>query len=674
MKRLLVQGLMVVSLAGTASAQTTPWVVPFNGVATDALGVPLTGPVAMTFSVYEQSTGGVPLWVEVQMVEADAAGAYVALLGASTDGLPASLFASGSARWLAAQPEGQPEPARVLLASVPYALKAADAETVGGLPASAFLLANAVAGASAASGSPPLGLAVPATDGDGPAGAGSDEPGGAGLITGNESIRNSLCVGGDCAASETYGFDTIKLKENNTRILFDDTSTSSGFPSNDWQLTANDSGSGTKSKFSIDDVTSGRTPFTVEAFGPSHALYVDSSGKVGMGTNSPSVKLHLKNGNTPTTRLEQDGSSGFTAQTWDVAGNEANFFIRDTTSGSELPFRIQPGSASNTLSIRTDGVVIGKWQATTGATTFDVFGTAMVGPGTESNPAITIREGSSGTSEDSGFWAPNQNEIAISTNGSERMRVDDTGQVGIGTNNVPGAIMLDVAGSARVDNGDAGHPGLIFNEGGASEDTGLFSPTTNEVAVSTNGSERLRITSGGNVLVGGTSSNGRTLQVYGDAYCSACNSGGTWFTTSDRRLKTGIEDLGGALDLMKRLHPVKFFYSAEYRGRVPSVPASAQYGFLAQEFQQVFPDSVKEGPDGFLVMNAGHVLPYMAKGFQEVLDIIETQEAQIADQRRQIAAQREQSDAQQAEIDAQRDQIAELRALVESIVGVAPRR
>jgi hypothetical protein len=69
------------------------------------------------------------------------------------------------------------------------------------------------------------------------------------------------------------------------------------------------------------------------------------------------VDLHVKSGNTPTLRLEQDGSSGFTAQTWDVAGNEANFFIRDATNGSTLPFRIRPGARSNSIDIEADGDV-----------------------------------------------------------------------------------------------------------------------------------------------------------------------------------------------------------------------------------------------------------------------------------------------------------------------------
>jgi hypothetical protein len=54
---------------------------------------------------------------------------------------PVELFATGEARWVGVTIEGQAEQSRVLLLSVPYALKAQDTETVGGLPPSAFVLA-----------------------------------------------------------------------------------------------------------------------------------------------------------------------------------------------------------------------------------------------------------------------------------------------------------------------------------------------------------------------------------------------------------------------------------------------------------------------------------------------------------------------------------------------------
>jgi len=173
-------------------------------------------------------------------------------------------------------------------------------------------------------------------------------------------VDGSICVGFDCINGESFGFDTLRLKENNTRIKFQDTSNSASFPSNDWQLTANDSSNGGANKFSIDDIDGGRTPFTIEAGAPSHSLYLDDGGRLGLGTSTPVVDIHVKSGNTPTLRLEQDGSSGFTAQTWDVAGNETNFFVRDATNGSTLPFRILPGAESDTLVISgNDNVGIG---------------------------------------------------------------------------------------------------------------------------------------------------------------------------------------------------------------------------------------------------------------------------------------------------------------------------
>jgi hypothetical protein len=128
----------------TNTPQTgVPRLIKFAGSAADAGGKALDRTVGITFAIYKDQQGGAPVWMETQNVELDGSGHYTALLGTTTpDGLPMDLFTSGEARWVGVQvqEEGQPEQARVLLLSVPYALKAADAETVGGLPASAFVL------------------------------------------------------------------------------------------------------------------------------------------------------------------------------------------------------------------------------------------------------------------------------------------------------------------------------------------------------------------------------------------------------------------------------------------------------------------------------------------------------------------------------------------------------
>ncbi len=170
-------------------------------------------------------------------------------------------------------------------------------------------------------------------------------------------VQGSACVGLDCVNNENFGFDTIRLKENNLRIHFDDTSTQAGFPANDWRLIANDSASGGSSKFSIEDSTGAKTPFTVTAGASTNSIFVDSTGRVGFRTSTPVLDLHVATSNTPALRLEQNNSGGFTAQTWDIAGNEANFFVRDVTSGSRLPFRIRPGAPTSSVDISADGDV-----------------------------------------------------------------------------------------------------------------------------------------------------------------------------------------------------------------------------------------------------------------------------------------------------------------------------
>jgi hypothetical protein len=133
--------------AGGANNAAVPPLVNFSSVVTDANGKPLSGVVGVTFLLYKDQDGGAPLWMETQNVEPDKRGHYSVMLGStSSSGLPSDIFAAGQARWLGVQLQGQPEQPRVLLLSVPYALKAADAETIGGLPPSAFVRANAEGG------------------------------------------------------------------------------------------------------------------------------------------------------------------------------------------------------------------------------------------------------------------------------------------------------------------------------------------------------------------------------------------------------------------------------------------------------------------------------------------------------------------------------------------------
>ncbi len=164
--------LFLVTVASLAAQQSNadgnasiPHLIRFSGVLKDVDGKPAQGTVGVTFALYKDEQGGVPLWMETQNVTPDASGRYSIMLGATkSDGLPTELFISKEARWLSVEPRGLPAPVRVLLLSVPYALKAVDAETIGGLPPSAFVLAapagsasafNATANASSSTTAPP---------------------------------------------------------------------------------------------------------------------------------------------------------------------------------------------------------------------------------------------------------------------------------------------------------------------------------------------------------------------------------------------------------------------------------------------------------------------------------------------------------------------------------------
>jgi hypothetical protein len=176
-------------------------------------------------------------------------------------------------------------------------------------------------------------------------------------------VDGSLCVGNDCYSGYAFGFDTIAMMENNLRIYFYDTSNTSSFPTNDWRIVINDTTDGGGSYFALQDVSGGKTPFTVEAGAKTNSLYVDDDGQVGIGTSAPVFELHIREGDTPTVRLHQDTSYGWPEQNWDVGGNETSFFIRDGSHAARLPFRIEPETPTNMLCLKADGRVgIGTWS------------------------------------------------------------------------------------------------------------------------------------------------------------------------------------------------------------------------------------------------------------------------------------------------------------------------
>ena len=123
-----------------AGHSTVPLVVKFSGNIPQPRSASLSGPLGVTFAIYSDESSSAPLWLETQSILTDDKGRFTVLLGStSSNGVPADVFASGEARWIGFTPDDGVERPRVLLTTVPYAFKAGDADTLGGMGPEEFV-------------------------------------------------------------------------------------------------------------------------------------------------------------------------------------------------------------------------------------------------------------------------------------------------------------------------------------------------------------------------------------------------------------------------------------------------------------------------------------------------------------------------------------------------------
>jgi hypothetical protein len=221
-----------------------------------------------------------------------------------------------------------------------------------------------------------------------------------------------------------------------------------------------------------------------------NVLWVGIDGEVGIGTSTPDALLSV-NGiasfgdgavGTPSISHRGDLNTGFWFPASDV--------IAASTAGSE---RIRITSAG----------LVGVGTSTPDAL-LSVSGIASFGAGTVSTPSIAAF-GDLNT----GFWFPTADVLAASTGGSERFRILSDGKFGIGTS-TPDAL-LTVSGVGAFGGGSAGAPSITST---GDLDTGFWFPAANTLAASTSGTERIRVTSTGNVGIG-TTTPAYTLDVNG---------------------------------------------------------------------------------------------------------------------------------------------------------------
>ena len=153
-------------LPSSPPSSSVPRLIPVTGVFMPINAEPGARVETVTLSIYSEQVSGSAIWQETQRVAVDERGRYSLLLGAaSPDGIPDVVFATG-AQWLGIRFDraGEVERPRVRLTSVPYALRASDADTLGGRPASDYLLSPSAGTSSSADTSSQKALAAAASD------------------------------------------------------------------------------------------------------------------------------------------------------------------------------------------------------------------------------------------------------------------------------------------------------------------------------------------------------------------------------------------------------------------------------------------------------------------------------------------------------------------------------
>jgi hypothetical protein len=385
-------------------------------------------------------------------------------------------------------------------------------------------------------------------------------------------VQGSACVGLDCVNGEVFGFDTIRGKENNVRFQFDDTSVSAGFATNNWQIRANAQGSGGGSFLAFVDQgatgnsETGTIVFEVDAGAPANSLRVSSTGNVGVGTATPVLDVHANTTDTPAMRFEQNNSGGFTAQTWDVAGNEANFFVRDVTSGSRLPFRIRPGAPTSALDIAASG---------------------NVGINTGSPAALLHVEKNQATGT----------EIRVTNSDTTN------GFSGLYLNS---GFTLTTGGLVQYNN-VTGQKNLFVTTGGS-----------DPVHLGTNNTVRMTILPTSGFVGIATQAPTDNLSVNGTA---SKTGGGSWSVFSDERLKNIKGSFSRGLKAAMQLQPVRFEYKPDNALGLQS--GAETVGFGAQQLQQIIPEAVTKNANGYLQVNNDPIIWTMLNAIKEQQQEIE---------------------------------------------------
>jgi hypothetical protein len=94
--------------------------------------------------------------------------------------------------------------------------------------------------------------------------------------------------------------------------------------------------------------------------------------------------------------------------------------------------------------------------------------------------------------------------------------------------------------------------------------------------------------------------------------------------SSDARLKTNIEVIKNALDLIMRIDGVTYNWSEEMLRKAPDKSGQLSYGVIAQELEQIVPDLVKNIPNSeYKAVIYDGLIPILIQAIKELYQEIE---------------------------------------------------